>query len=169
MKHNQSISTIYEAEAYVIDTTDPNDLDALFKEVLQLACDKFERHFDAYMASCNDDGAEAFSSAWGIALERVDVVTSSNWRHSKGANHTAVIAPTKDTDGNYLPLTIEEKWGCLNDAIIAHGLLSSDYAHDIRALDDPVIDKAIGSYWEWLRNPNRLNFDGLAEIDQILL
>lgn len=166
MKYNQSIPQVYEAEAFVIDTTNIDDLDELFKEALQRARDQYERNLEENMAA--DDGS-LFINMWLTKLDHMNVVTTSDWRHSKGANHTAVISPAKDSDGNYLPLSMEDKWGCLNDVIIAHGYLQSDYAHDIHDYEDPVIDKAIGSYWEWLESTNRLNYSGLAEIQERIL
>lgn len=167
LKHNTSMPGSVAEEAYVINPTDVNDLDELFRTVLLGAHDIYESNLDANLA--NDDGS-LFINMWSHVLARMNIVITEDWRHSKGANHTAVKSPAKDADGSYLPLDLEEKWGCFNDALIAHNHLSSDYKHSIHDWDDPVIDKAIGTYWRWLEDPNQLlNFDGLAEIDQILI
>lgn len=172
IKHNISMPDVLEETAYVIDTTDPADLDCFFREMLKIACDKFEHNFDEYMAS-NDDGALAFWDAWQDTLYNAVVVTDEDWRHAKGYEHTAIIAPAKDDEGNYLPLTEPELLGCFNDAIIAHGLLSSTYAHNIMAMGDPTIDKAVADYWKWLRDPNnitgKLYYDNLSEINEEIL
>lgn len=165
-KFEPSLSKHFEDVAYIVDTSDPNDMDALFREVLKLADQEFHRHWDDYV---NANGSDSFYAAWQYTLYNMNIVTNEAWRHSKGVHKPPQIVPAKTRNGEYLPLTFEEKDGLFYDCLISHGYLPADYSIYFYDREIPTMDNALGSYWRWLEANVPLDNDNLSEIDEFIL
>lgn len=168
-KYNPSASQHIEAEAYIVDTSDPNDLDELFKEVYQKANVEFNKKRDYYRehyihSDFDDPELRAYLEAWHVVYDDMHIVTTADWRHPTGYLTPAQVGPSKDRNGNYLPLTPPEKTEFFYEALISHGFGHYNQDHCKQFVDD-----AIPKYLDWL-DKHTLNYNNLSELnDQIIV
>lgn len=162
---NPTLSKHFKEEAYIVDTSDINDLDKLFKEIYWKARTDFDLRRDEYMRGADNVEFRAWMNTWTNILYNTNVVTTADWRHTKGALNAAQVSPAKDRNGNYLPLTFQDKDGFFYDAIMAHDFLSNHNDHSLTK----KMAAALFEYWEWIEQ-HSLNYNNLIEInDQIIV
>lgn len=155
-----------EDEAYVVDTSNLNDLDNFYREVYQLTRRQLKND-DSYMKIYNNDYWEAFDAAWDFTLSCIDVVTTADWRYTRGTAQPPSVAPSMDKNGVYFTLNMTNKAGFVFDVINAHGYTSCD--REAFYLPSPGDTLAKRKYWDWL-DKHVLNYDNLTQLsDQILV
>lgn len=155
-----------EDEAYIIDTSNLNDLDNFYREVYQLTRRRLKNDEDFYN-KISSDYWEAFDAAWDFTLSCIDVVTTADWRYTRGTAQPPSVAPSMDKNGVYFTLNMTNKASFVFDVINAHGYTSCD--REAFYLPSPGDVLAKRKYWEWL-DKHVLNYDNLTQInDQILV
>ena len=154
-----------EDEAYVIDTSNLNDLDNFYREVYQLARRRLKNDKDFY-TKLSSDYWEAFDAAWDLTLSNIDVVTTADWRYTNGSAQPPSVSPAMDKNGVYLTLNMTNKAGFIFDVANAHGYTSGD--REAFWLPAPGDVAAKRKYWEWC-DKHVLNYDNLTQLDDKIL